>query len=729
MATKAKKTASGHEKAKPRARKDEVRSIEDLILKVRAYSPGVDTEFLTRAYYFSAEAHGMQTRKEGTPYMDHPLAVAAILAEMKMDPIAIAAALMHDVIEDTPMTVEDVKKRFGYETAFIVEGLTKLGRIENQSRTLHQAENLRKMLLSMAEDIRVIIIKFADRLHNMRTLGFLDERRRQRIAAETIEIYAPLANRLGIGWLKTEFEDLAFKYTVPKLYREIRSRVRARREEQEGYIEDLVATMEKRLKDEGLPADVKGRVKHYYGIYQKMQQQGIPFDQIYDVLGIRIITDTKSNCYAILGVIHSMWKPVPGKFKDYIGMPKPNMYQSLHTTVIGPGGERVEFQLRTEEMHLLAEEGIAAHWRYKDRNAGRDRDDKYILWLRELVTAQRDHDAVAFLDAVKGEVVPEKVYVFTPQGDIKEMPEGSTPVDFAYAVHTEVGHHCVGARVNGRMVPLRHQLSSGDTVEIVTMQAHRPSRDWLAFVATERARGRIRQYLKTKEREQSIDLGKRLLDDEVRRHGLPLTTLKSRDMEEILKRYKLASLDDIHALIGYGKISPHQVVNRLRPDHEVVESFEEAPRPVAKDQKGVTIKGMDEVLYHTAKCCFPVPGDDLVGFVTRGQGVAVHRRDCLNLERNAVDEDRLIEVSWTAHKDTTALARLAVETADRKGILADLSAIMTTEGVNINSLKATAMQDGSARIIAVLEVRDKPQLNRTLRKIQQTSGVHRAARY
>jgi GTP pyrophosphokinase len=723
MATKPGKTKDADNRAWK-----EIRSINGLVSKVREYSPGADTEFLTRAYYFSSEAHGLQKRKEGTPFMRHPLAVASILADMKMDVVTIAAGLLHDNIEDTHITVEDIRKRFGYELAFLVDALTKLGQFEFKSREIAQAENFRKMLLSMTDDIRVILIKFADRLNNMRTLGYLDEKRRQRIAAETLEIYAPLANRLGIGWLKNELEDLSFKYLMPRLYREIRTNVRKRREEQEGYIENVKKVIEERFGEESLPANVSGRVKHYYGIHHKMQTQRIPFEQVYDVLGLRIITDTKSSCYAILGLIHSLWKPIPGKFKDYIGIPKPNMYQSLHTTVIGPGGERVEFQIRTEEMDRIAEEGIAAHWKYKDKG-GAEKDDRYISWLREIVQIQQEADAMSFMEAVKSEVMPDVVYVFTPEGDIKELPEGSTPVDFAYSIHTEVGHRCVGARVNGKMVSLRQRLENGSTIEIITSKSHRPSRDWLKFVVTQRAKSRIKQWLKTEERKQSIDLGVSLLEEELRRQSLSPSLARAPELQEVAERYNLSAIDDLYVAVGYGKLSSQKVVNRLKPEPVEAEELPVVPAPVVKEQKGITIKGIDEVLYHTAKCCYPVPGDELVGFITRGKGVAVHRRNCRNLERHAIDEARLIEVEWRPEKETIAYARISMETVDRSGILANLSAIMSAEGINISRLEASTSPDRSARIVCILEVKDKRQLTKVLRKIAQTDGVHQVRRY
>jgi len=710
----------------------EVKNIEDLVMKVREYNPGADTEFLKRAFWFSSEAHGLQKRKEGTPYMDHPLAVASTLADMKMDVVTIAAGLMHDTIEDTPASTEDLRKRFGYELAFLVDSLTKLGRVEFKSREMAQAENFRKMLLSMSEDIRVILIKFADRLHNMRTLKYLPENKRHRIATETLEIYAPLANRLGMGWLKTEFEDMSFKYLFPNLYDDIVRRVRKRRAEQEEYIKAIIAAVTAKLEKEGLPASVQGRVKHYYGIYQKMQRQGVTFDQIHDVLGIRIVTDTKSNCYAILGLVHSLWKPIPGKFKDYIGVPKFNLYQSLHTTVIGPGGERVEFQIRSEEMNRVAEEGIAAHWKYKEKGGFSGKDDRYISWLRDLVQAQTEDetDARAFLEAVKAEVVPEVIYVFTPNGDVKELSEGSTPVDFAYSIHTEVGHRCVGARVNGRMVPLRYKLVSGNTVEVITSQTHKPSRDWLKFVVTQKARSRIKQWFKTEERKQSIDLGKTLLEEELRKQGLSPSLLVSKEIEGVAAGYNLKAVDDLFAAVGYGKVSPHQAVNRLQPEKAVVKPPPKRARKKPGETRGITIKGIDDVLYHTAKCCFPVPGDDLLGFITRGKGVAVHRRGCPNLERLAVDEARLIEVEWAPSEDITAFARVMCDTVDKPGIIANLSSLVSAAGVNISHLEAnTSSQDRKARIIFILEIRDKEQLSAILHKITQMDGILKVTRY
>src|SRR4030066_103256 len=622
-------------------------TIEDLIRKVLSYNPGAGVGVLRRAYHFSSEAHSSQKRVGGTPYIGHPVAVASTLADMKMDVATIAAGLLHDTIEDTVTTIKDIKGLFGEEIAFLVEALTKLSKMEFMTKEEAQAENFRKMLLAMSEDVRVILIKFADRLHNIRTLQHLPENKQQRIASETLDIYAPIANRLGIGWLKIELEDSSFKIIMPDLYDELVRKVAKRREEQEGYLKEVTEIVNSKLKEEGIPRAVSWRIKHYYGIYQKMQKQKITFEEVHDVLGLRIITDTKANCYAILGLIHSLWTPIPGRFKDYIGVPKSNMYQSLHTTVIGPKGERVEFQIRTTEMNMLAEHGVASHWRYKEKGEVDEKSNRYISWLRDLIKAQRElSDAKDFLEAVKGEVVPEVIYIFTPKGEIKEMPLGSTPVDFAYSVHTQVGHRCIGAKVNDRIVPLKYTLKSGDTVEITTSQTHGPSRDWLKFVVTQRAKSRIKQWIKTEERKQSEQLGLKLLEGELKRHDFSHSILKSEQMQEVLLFFNSPSVEELCVSVGFGRLSAHQVVNKLMPEKPTEEVRVAKPAKPPKEQKGITIKGVDNVLYRTAKCCFPVPGDKLVGFVTRGRGATIHRVDCSNLEQLAIDNERLVDGEW-----------------------------------------------------------------------------------
>jgi guanosine-3',5'-bis(diphosphate) 3'-pyrophosphohydrolase len=704
-------------------------TLDNLISKVLSYYPDADIEILKRAHQFSSEAHFSQKRVEGSPYIEHPVAVASILADMKMDIATIAAGLLHDTIEDTNTTVTDIKDLFGEEVAFLVEALTKLSRIEFKTKEEAQAENFRKMLLAMSEDVRVILIKFADRLHNMRTLQHLPENKQQRIASETLEIYAPIANRLGIGWLKTELEDLSFKIIMPDLYNELVRKVAKRREDQEGYLKEVTELVNNKLKEEGVPGTVSGRIKHYYGIYQKMQKQKITFEQVHDVLGLRIITDTKANCYAILGLIHSLWTPIPGRFKDYIGVPKSNMYRSLHTTVIGPKGERVEFQIRTPEMNVLAEHGIASHWRYKEKGELDEKSNRYISWLRDLIQAQRELvDAKDFLEAVKGEVVPEVIYVFTPKGEIKEMPIGSTPVDFAYSIHTQVGHRCVGAKINDRLVPLKYTMRSGDTVKIITSPTHGPSRDWLKFVVTQRAKSRIKQWIKAEERKRSIELGLELLERELKRHDLNLSVLKSEDLQKVLKAFSIQSLEDLYAFVGYGKLSAHQIANKLIPEKPAEEvSIARVAKP-QKEQRGITIKGLDNILYHTAKCCFPIPGDGLVGFITRGKGVTIHRRDCPNLDSFAVDAARLIDVEWKVEGEVTSPVRLFIETVDRPGILASLSALISSVNVNISHLEASSTEDKRAHITFILEVKDKSQLTGLTQKIAQMEGVLKVSR-
>lgn len=698
-------------------------TIDELIQKVLSYRPNANVERITKAYIFSREAHRSQRRVEGSPYIHHPLAVADILADMKLDGSTIAAGLLHDTIEDTETQEGDIREIFGPEIAFLVDAVTKLSKVEFKTKEDAQAENFRKMLLAMSKDVRVILIKFADRLHNMRTIEHLPEEKRRRIAQETVDIYAPLANRLGIGWLRVEFEDLSFKTLMPELFDELERKVAKRREEQEKYIEEIKEAIIERLTLSGIPVKIKGRIKHFYSIYQKMVKQKVPFEQVYDVLGLRIITDTATHCYDILGIIHSLWPLVTGRFKDFISLPKSNLYQSLHTTVIGPAGDRVEFQIRTEEMDELAEEGIAAHWRYKEKENVDSKNARFMAWLRDLV--KEIPDAKEFFEAVKGEVIPDTVYVFTPKGDIKELPVGSTPIDFAYNIHTQVGHKCVGAKINGRIVPLRYKLNSGDVVEIITSPSQGPSKDWLKFIVTQRAKNRIRQYIRVEERSKGIELGTKLLEDEVRRHGLPFAILKSEKMEEILKTISVQSLDDLYVLVGYGKISAHQIVNKFMPEKkEEEEAGLPKPLKAPKVSKSViSIKGIDDVLYHIGKCCMPVPGDRIVGFITRGKGVTIHRRECYNLEKLAVDNERWIEVEWNHDGDVTSQTKLYVETLDRPGILASLSALISSVNVNISSVKANSTHDKHAMIELTLEVKNKDQLINLINKISQMDGI------
>jgi len=702
-------------------------TIESVLDKVRAYNPSANVEVIRKAFIFSRDAHSSQVRREGSPYISHPLSVADTLADMKLDSATIAAGLLHDTVEDTGINTSDIKEMFGQEISFLVDAVTKLSKVEFKTKEEAQAENFRKMLLAMAKDVRVILIKFADRLHNMRTIEHLSPDKQRRIAQETLDIYAPLANRLGIGWLRIEFEDLSFKVLMPDLYAELVEKVAKRREENEAYINEIIRLFQDRFAKAGIHAKLKGRVKHLYSIYQKIIRQKVPFEQVHDVIGIRIITDTVGHCYDILGIIHSLWPLVPGRFKDFISLPKSNMYQSLHTTVMGPSGERVEFQIRTEEMDAIAEEGIAAHWQYKEKDGVDQKNAKFVKWLRDLV--KEISDAREFLEAVKGEVIPETVYVFTPNGDIKELPLDSTPVDFAYSIHSEVGNKCIGAKVNGRMVPLRYKLNSGDVVEIVTSPTQNPSKDWLKFVVTQRAKSRIKQWTRAEERKKGIELGARLIEDEIRRHGLPMAALKSEKMEEVLKQHNLQQLEDLYVLVGYGKISAHQIVNRFMPEKPQVE--QPAPKTVKpREPKSsvISITGIDNVLYRIGRCCYPVPGDRIVGFITRGKGVTIHRRDCPTIDTLGGPNVRTIDVSWTQTGDTPSTAKISVESLDKPGMLANLSAFISSQEVNISSVKANATHDKRAFIELSLEVRNREQLITIMNKIRQMDGVLRVRR-
>lgn len=704
----------------------DINTVDALIDKMFSYNPEANTDLLRRAYAYSNEVHYKQKRQEGAPYIQHPLAVAAILCDMKMDTNSIAAGLLHDTVEDTDTTAEDISALFGKDIAFLVESLTKLSKMEFKTREDAQAENFRKMFLAMAEDMRVILIKFADRLHNMRTLEHLSAAKREKIARETMDIYAPLANRLGIGWLKAEFEDLSFKFIAPDIYNELVRKVAKKREAFEGYLQELVEIVEAHLRAASIPGKVFGRVKHYYGIYQKMQKQKIPFELVYDVIAMRIITDSQASCYAALGLIHSLWTPVPGRFKDFIGAPKSNLYQSLHTTIIGPKGERVEFQIRTEEMDRIAEEGIAAHWKYKEGEYADKLDDKYFAWLREFLKSQKDTpDAKEFLEAVKNNIITGVVYVFTPEGDIVELPQNSTPVDFAYNIHTEVGHQCTGAKVNRRIVPLRYKLQNGDTVEIITSHGHTPSRDWLKFVSTQKAKARIKQWLKVEERKKGLALGEELLEKALRRYNLSPAMAKSKEILDIAKPYKIKTHEDLFVAMGYGRISVYKIVKKLLPEaekveKEVVHAKKDERKP--EEGKGITIKGVDNIMFHRAKCCYPLPGERVTGFVTRGRGVSIHKINCPTLDTYTVDMDRLVDVEWSGDESTHAV-KVQVLTVDKRGLLAELSALLSTNNININHLDAASTHEKQALFNFILEFKNKSQLDQIMQKMSQINGV------
>ncbi|MBI3326942.1 MAG: bifunctional (p)ppGpp synthetase/guanosine-3',5'-bis(diphosphate) 3'-pyrophosphohydrolase [Nitrospinae bacterium] len=705
----------------------ETADVAELSAKVLSYNPHADAALIERAYHYAAKSHEGQTRVSGLPYLSHPLGVATILAELRMDSVTIGGGLLHDTVEDCGVTVEQLKEQFGAELALIVDGVTKLGQMEFSRQEERQAETFRKMLLAMAKDIRVILVKLADRLHNMRTLEHLPERKQLRIAQETLDIYAPLANRLGIYWVKSELEDTAFKYLNPEAYHDIDEKIASGRKERDQYVAMVKDRIGQELEAGGIKARGIGRPKHFYGIYQKMLKQNISFDDVFDLIGLRIITDSVRNCYATLGTLHSLWKPVPGRFKDFIALPKPNMYQSLHTTVIGPQGERVEFQIRTEEMHKTAEQGIAAHWRYKEGSKGDEKVYEKFTWLRHLLEWQQEmKDAREFMETVKIDLFPEEVYVFTPRGDVKSFPRGATPIDFAYSIHTEIGHKCVGAKINGRMVPLKYQLHNGDAVEILTNPNHFPSKDWLKIVKTARARSKIRAWIKAVEKERSISLGRQLLEREIQKYGLnPASFLKSGEMTEIAKRFSFTTPTDLMAEIGFGKVSVNQVLARLLPK-EVLEARQ---KPVKTEQKpgathevgGVKVKGVEDIMTRYAHCCNPVPGDDIVGFITIGRGVSIHTADCDRIVEYT--PERMVEVEWDVEEVIPHPVGISVVTVDRPGMLAKISSAIALCEVNIREATVTTTEEQRALLNFVIDINDLNHLQKVMKTIRQVKGV------
>ncbi|MGH9220082.1 MAG: RelA/SpoT family protein, partial [Vicinamibacterales bacterium] len=657
---------------------------EDLLDKVRGYSPDADLELLRRAYVFSALEHKGQIRHSGEPYLVHPLEVADILAEMKLDAVCIAAGLLHDVVEDTLTTPEKIREKFGEDVAHIVEGVTKIGAIPFSSTEERQAENFRKMLLAMVDDIRVILVKLADRLHNMRTLQHMADDKRVRIAQETLDIYAPIANRLGMSRIKNELEELSFKYIEPAAYQSLKSRVESKRRAMQGMIEQLTADIRSKLSEAQVPViSIDGRVKRLYSIWLKLKAQKIDLEQVYDFVALRVVTPTVKDCYGALGIIHQTWSPVPGRIKDFIAMPRPNGYQSLHTSVISDRGFPFEVQIRTDEMHRLAEEGIAAHWKYKEGRVGAERDEQYFQWLRQLLEWQQEvRDPQEFLSNLKIDLYPEEVYTFTPRGTVKVLPKGATAIDFAYAIHTDVGHQCVGARVNGRMVPLRTRLKNGDIVEIIRNAAHKPSRDWLNFAVTSRARNKIKHLIQVEEKERAVELGRRVFDKEARRFGLNGAKLLEGDIAKVLAEFATPKPEDLLAQIGYGKLSPRLVLDKIvpqdqlkeqAPEHPVVSAVRRVLRPGSEPDR-IKVRGADDVMVFRAKCCNPIRGEKIVGYITRGKGVSVHSANCANVVNLMYDPERRIDVEWDKGGDIAPYTvRLAIEVEDRKGMLAELS--------------------------------------------------------
>jgi len=713
-----------------------VTDIDQLLDRVRSYQPEADLSVVRKAYDFSAKAHEGQTRRSGEPYVQHPVAVAGVLTLLRTDVAAVVAGLLHDTLEDTVATPAELEREFGKEVVHLVDGVTKIGKITFRSYEEKQAENFRKMLLSMADDIRVVIIKLADRLHNMRTLEHLSEAKRQEIAQETLEIYAPLANRIGIGWVKSELEDLCLKHLKPDVYELLRVRVAKRDEDREQYIQEVRDLVEKALADVGLQGMVYGRPKHLYGIYQKMNKQDISFEEVYDLTALRIITDSKMNCYALLGVIHSLWRPLPGRVKDYIAIPKSNLYQSLHTTVVGPKGEHVEFQIRTEEMHRVAEYGIAAHWKYKEQGTVAEKDGKAFGWLRQFMEWHTDlPDNRQFMDSVKLELFHDVVYVFTPKGIVLELPKGSTPIDFAYAIHTEVGDHCVGAKVNGKIVPLKHQVASGDTVEILTSPNQTPHKDWLKFVRTSRAKTKIKHWVKAEEQTRSIDIGRRLLESELRRHALaPAQMLRSEQLREVACQLGHDTLDELMAAVGFGHLATAEVIAKLvTPSPETVAPVAEpvsAPKtPAGKsDDKGVCVKGARDLLMQLSRCCNPVPGDRILGYITRGRGLTIHSVDCPNLEALDYDRERLVEVEWDTESPGLHPVKVSVITVDKTGVLANVSSAIAECQANISRAEITTREDRKAVLDFVVEVSDTKHISHVLKAIERVDGVISARR-
>jgi GTP pyrophosphokinase len=708
---------------------------ETLLEKVRAYSPEADLELLRRAYVFSAREHKGQVRHSGEPYLVHPLEVADFLADMKLDVVAVAAGLLHDVVEDTLTTPEKIQELFGSEIAHVVEGVTKIGAIPFSSSEERQAENFRKMLLAMVDDIRVILVKLADRLHNMRTLHHLPEDRRIKISQETLDIYAPIANRLGMSKVKNELEELAFKYLEPKVYESLRAKVEAKRKTAEAVIDELTRTLGAKLDQAQIPViKLDGRTKRLYSIHLKLKRQKIDLERVYDFVALRVITQSVKDCYGALGIIHQTWSPVPGRIKDFIAMPRPNGYQALHTSVISEHGLPFEVQIRTEEMHRHAEEGIAAHWKYKEGRVGAHRDERYFQWMRQLLEVQQEvRDPQEFLNNLKIDLYPEEVYIFTPKGEVRSLPRGSTAVDFGYSIHTDVGNQCVGARINGKMVPLRTRLQNGDIVEIITQSGHKPSRDWLSFVASSRARSKIKHVLQGEERARSIELGRRLFEKEARRFGLnPATVLDSPELTKFASEYGARSPEELLAHIGYGKLSARTVLQKSvpaelkekPPDSAVVSAVKRVLRPALGSEK-IKVRGTDDVMVFRAKCCNPIRGEKIVGYITRGKGVSVHASSCPNVINLMFDPERRIDVEWdtTGSDQASYVVRLTMQVEDRKGMLAEISARVSDINTNITNMEARTGDDQQARIDMTVEIRDVKHLDKVIKSIKGVQGV------
>jgi guanosine-3',5'-bis(diphosphate) 3'-pyrophosphohydrolase len=706
--------------------------LEELLNQVAGYRPAGDTSLLVRAYEFSAREHSAQKRLSGEPYVSHPLEVAGILANMKLDVVCLAAGMLHDVVEDTPATIEQIRHEFGSEVAGIVEGVTKISRIEFLSPEDQQAENLRKMVLAMVHDIRVVLVKLADRLHNMQTLQHLPPEKRLRIARETLEIYAPIAHRLGMGKMRGVLEDLAFRYLEPEAFEEVKQAVENRRKVSEHFLAEVCEQVRRKMAENSIPARVEGRIKRLYSIWQKLKRQQISIEQVYDLLAVRIITDSVKNCYAALGIVHHAWRPVPGRFKDFIAIPRPNLYQSIHTSVIGNQGQPFEIQIRTEEMHALAEQGIAAHWKYKDGHKVTAHDEGQFAWLRRLVeTQQENRDPGDFFSTLKIDLYPEEVYAFTPKGKVVVLPRGATAIDFAYAIHTEIGHHCVGAKVGGRIVPLKYRLRNGDIVEITTQPSHHPSRDWLGLVKTSRARNKIKHWINAAERREAVELGRKLLEKEARKHSLMLKDVTEETTKQVAAAYGSRGADDLYAGIGFGTLVARQVLAKLfpaasiGPHQEAQTTGAAALEERAHTGRDVAIKvhGQDDLLVYLAKCCNPIRGDPIVGYVTRGKGVAVHARSCRNVQNLFYDAERRIDVEWAGPTQAVYQVKLILATADRPWMLAKVTSAVSAVDSNIHYIKAKT-GDEHASIDVTLSTVDLQHLNRIVSSLRRIDGVY-----
>lgn len=712
--------------------------IADLIQQVKEYNPDANVDTIERAYEFAKEAHKGQQRKSGQEYIVHPLETSKILADLNVDEITIVAGLLHDVVEDTEITLEKIEEIFGQDVAQLVDGVTKLSRIEFKSKEEQQVESLRKMFLAMAKDIRVIIIKLADRLHNMRTLRHQSPEKQKEIAEETLEIFAPLAHRLGIFKVKWELEDLALRYMHPQEYYDLVQSISMKRKEREQYINEVITVLTEKLDEVGIKSDIQGRPKHFYSIYNKMVKKKIHVNEIYDLIAVRLVVDSVKDCYGALGIIHTLWTPIPMRFKDYIAMPKPNRYQSLHTTVMGPNGEPFEIQIRTWEMHKIAEFGIAAHWEYKEGNIGDQKFNEKLIWLRQLLDWQSDQkDASEFVETLKTDFFSDRVYVFTPAGDVMELPEGSVPIDFAYRVHSDVGHQCTGAKISGKIVPLDYRLKTGDIIEVFTQKGSGPSRDWLNTVKTSQAKNRIRQWFRKEQREENVIKGREILEKESKKQGLPIgDTLKANNLLEAAKRYSTNNIEDLYVAIAEGALSPLQVINWISDNfkikakkdikEEVQVSQEKSLKPFSgygKPSSGVRVKGVDNLLIRLSKCCNPLPGDNIIGYITKGRGVSIHRSDCINVTNSLSGKEQLIDVVWDAKTDAVYQVEIEVTGMDRSGFAIDVMNTIQDTKINVNAINARTTKNKVVMVDIKMEIRNLDHLKVVLDKLKKIRDV------